>query len=112
MQDAREKLEAWQHDYNHHRPHSSLGHLTPSEFVKDRSDQQFGKPPDSSLKVTGYGGNVSLVLHLELATVFGSRLRCLRFTDRDVAAQRPFSNVVLACKPDAFFLLRVIDKFS
>lgn len=24
MQDAREKLEAWQHDYNHHRPHRSL----------------------------------------------------------------------------------------
>ncbi len=40
MQDAREKLKAWQHDYNHHRPHSSLGHLTPSEFVKKRSGQQ------------------------------------------------------------------------
>jgi putative transposase len=38
MQDALEKLKAWQHDYNHHRPHSSLGNLTASEFVKKRSD--------------------------------------------------------------------------
>ncbi len=31
MQDAREKLKAWQHDCNHHRPNGLLGHLTPSE---------------------------------------------------------------------------------
>jgi putative transposase len=29
---VRAVLEAWRHDYNHHRPHGSLGHLTPSEF--------------------------------------------------------------------------------
>jgi len=40
VQDAREKLKAWQHDCNHHRPHGSLGHLTPRKFVKKRSDQQ------------------------------------------------------------------------
>lgn len=45
MQDAREKLKAWQHDYNHHRPHGSLGHLTPNEFVKKRSDQQLESRP-------------------------------------------------------------------
>ena len=39
MQDAREKLQAWQDDYNHHRRHGSLGHLTPSEFAKSRSGQ-------------------------------------------------------------------------
>ncbi|SFU79889.1 putative transposase [Nitrosospira multiformis] len=39
LHDAREKLRAWQEDYNHHRPHGSLGHLTPSEFVKKRSGQ-------------------------------------------------------------------------
>ncbi|WP_324396165.1 integrase core domain-containing protein [Hydrogenophaga sp.] len=44
MQDAREKLKAWQHD-NQHRPHSSLGHLTPSEFVKKRSDQKLESCP-------------------------------------------------------------------
>lgn len=27
------------------RPHGSLGHLTPSEFAKRRSDQQAGGPP-------------------------------------------------------------------
>jgi putative transposase len=26
-------IEAWRRDYNHRRPHSSLGHLTPNEFV-------------------------------------------------------------------------------
>jgi putative transposase len=45
MQDAREKLKAWQHAYNHHRPHGSLGHLTPSEFVKKRSVQQNESSP-------------------------------------------------------------------
>ncbi len=39
MHDAREKLRAWQDDYNHHRPHGSLGHLTPSEFATMRSGQ-------------------------------------------------------------------------
>src|SRR5437868_2499563 len=27
--DARTKLEAWRRDYNEHRPHSSIGNLTP-----------------------------------------------------------------------------------
>jgi len=31
--DARAKIEAWRVDYNQHRPHSSLGHLTPKEFL-------------------------------------------------------------------------------
>lgn len=39
LHDAREKLKAWQEDYNHHRPHGSLGNLTPSEFVNSRSVQ-------------------------------------------------------------------------
>ncbi len=29
-------IEAWRVDYNHRRPHSSLGNLTPNEFVIDR----------------------------------------------------------------------------
>jgi hypothetical protein len=33
MQDAREKLNA-RHMTNHHLAHSSLGHLTPGEFIK------------------------------------------------------------------------------
>jgi putative transposase len=33
MADARSKIEAWRVDYNLHRPHSSLGHLTPREYL-------------------------------------------------------------------------------
>lgn len=32
MRDARHKIEAWRHDYNEHRPHSSWGWRTPAEF--------------------------------------------------------------------------------
>lgn len=32
--DAKEKIEAWRRDYNHRRPHSSLGQLTPSEYLQ------------------------------------------------------------------------------
>jgi len=31
--DARRKIESWRWDYNHNRPHSSLGNMTPTEFV-------------------------------------------------------------------------------
>ncbi len=34
--EAQAILEGWRMDYNHHRPHSSLGHLTPSEFAEQR----------------------------------------------------------------------------
>ena len=33
LEDARMQLEHWRIDYNAHRPHSSLGNLTPSEFA-------------------------------------------------------------------------------
>jgi len=33
LKEAQAVLKAWQHDYNHHRPHGSLGRLTPSEFA-------------------------------------------------------------------------------
>ena len=32
--DAQGKIEAWRQDYNHSRPHSSLGNLTPQEFAR------------------------------------------------------------------------------
>jgi putative transposase len=31
--EAHQIIEAWRLDYNQRRPHSSLGHLTPNEFV-------------------------------------------------------------------------------
>jgi len=36
LSDAQSKIEAWRLDYNQRRPHGSLGHLTPSEFVAQR----------------------------------------------------------------------------
>jgi len=33
MEDAREKVDKWRLDYNEFRPHSSLGDLTPRQFV-------------------------------------------------------------------------------
>jgi len=36
IEDAKAKIEAWRVGYNQRRPHSSLGHLTPSEFVAQR----------------------------------------------------------------------------
>lgn len=38
LADARAKIEAWRLDYNQHRPHSSLGHLTPMEFLSQRQE--------------------------------------------------------------------------
>ena len=40
MDDAREKIEAWRIDYNGHRPDSSLGNLTLSEFAAKRQEQR------------------------------------------------------------------------
>jgi len=33
MEDSREKIEKWRKDYNEFRPHSSLGDLTPQQFL-------------------------------------------------------------------------------
>ena len=43
LDDARTKIEAWRVDYNLRRPHSSLGHLTPSEFVRNRQENRARK---------------------------------------------------------------------
>jgi len=34
LHDARQKIEAWRIDDNEHRPHGSLGDLTPREFAE------------------------------------------------------------------------------
>ena len=40
LTEAQAILDAWRMDYNQRRPHSSLGHLTPSEFVTQRQVEQ------------------------------------------------------------------------
>jgi putative transposase len=42
IDDARCKIEAWRVDYNLHRPHSSLGHLIPTQFLSS-SETEDGK---------------------------------------------------------------------
>ena len=34
LDDVKENLTAWRHDYKHCRPHGSLGKLTPSEYAR------------------------------------------------------------------------------
>ena len=41
--DAQTKIEAWRLDYNQRRPHSSLGHLTSTEFIAQRQAMQDAK---------------------------------------------------------------------
>ena len=43
MEDAREKIEKWRKDYNEFRPHSSLGDLTPRQFVDKFSSRIQGQ---------------------------------------------------------------------
>lgn len=33
LAEARKQITAWKEDYNKHRPHSSLGNITPDEFA-------------------------------------------------------------------------------
>jgi putative transposase len=49
LHDARQKIEAWRIDYNEHRPHGSLGDLTPREFVAQAALTGLQEVPDSQL---------------------------------------------------------------
>lgn len=44
LSEARQLIEAWRHDYNHVRPHSSLGALAPIEF----RNRQRARPPEQA----------------------------------------------------------------
>jgi putative transposase len=49
LHDARQKIEAWRSDYNEHRPHSSLGNLTPQEFVEQVAKSGLQEAPNFQL---------------------------------------------------------------
>ena len=34
IEQAKQLIEHWRHDYNEHRPHGALGQLTPSEYAR------------------------------------------------------------------------------
>ena len=63
LEDARQKIEAWRLDDNQ-RPHSALGHLTPSEFATHRQDHtdcrkwRFSLAPGCSLTGSTSGARV------------------------------------------------------
>lgn len=46
MAEAQGKLHAWREDFNHRRPHSSIGYLTPLEFARSQA-----RSPSPSLRV-------------------------------------------------------------
>lgn len=43
LAEAQHIIESWRLDYNARRPHSSLGHLTPNEFVVQRQAEQIAE---------------------------------------------------------------------
>ena len=55
---ARQELEAWRHDYNHFRPHSSLGNRTPAEIGAGSSGKPYrGHAPDTVVAITPNDGH-------------------------------------------------------
>jgi len=50
LAEARTIIQAWRHDYNDLRPHSSLGTLTPTEFAALKREQT--TPPQEG-EITG-----------------------------------------------------------
>jgi putative transposase len=55
---ARAVLAAWRHDYNHHRPHSSLGNMTPVEMAaKSVGKQGWGFTPNPSMGINRASGS-------------------------------------------------------
>lgn len=46
LHDARQKIEAWWIDDNEHRPHGSLGNLTPQEFTEQAAQTGLQEAPN------------------------------------------------------------------
>ena len=76
LDDARAKIEAWRIDYNQRRPHSSLGHLTPSEFVRNRQEDRARSQPNSRSELSTNGTNVNRPVELVIECLLdGGSLR-------------------------------------
>jgi len=55
LEQARRIIEAWRVDYNTRRPHSSLGYLTPEEFIDQKCTEfSTGMPVEAGLLNAGY----------------------------------------------------------
>ena len=49
LHDARQKIEKWRIDDNEHRPHGSLGNLTPREYVEQAVKTGLQEAPNFQL---------------------------------------------------------------
>jgi hypothetical protein len=58
---ARAAAEAWLIDYNELRPHSSLGYMTPIEFINSQKRTQLNNYPRRESAVSGHTGYVRRV---------------------------------------------------
>jgi putative transposase len=45
---AQDVIEGWRRDYNDHRPHGAVGHLTPSEYA-EQGQKQGSEPTEFQL---------------------------------------------------------------
>jgi putative transposase len=58
LEHARGIIEKWRIDYNNKRPHSSLGYLTPEEFIRRESEKfSTGMPVEAGLINAGYSNS-------------------------------------------------------
>lgn len=75
LAEAQAIIEAWRMDYNHHRPHSSLGHLTPNEFLAQRQGQPIVEEVVcSSSRLSRYGANVTPMYSLSLSCLLNGAM--------------------------------------
>ena len=56
LADTRQKIEAWRIDYNEHRPHGSLGDLTPQEFAEQATQTGCRRHRISSTEWSSFQG--------------------------------------------------------
>jgi putative transposase len=77
LHDARQKIEAWRIDYNEHRPHSSLGNLTPREFTEQAAKTGLQEGPNFQVLCGLVSGEVSQAQSNFQANglVFGGKVR-------------------------------------
>ncbi|KAK0331617.1 hypothetical protein LTR94_028209 [Friedmanniomyces endolithicus] len=64
LADARRKLAIWRYDYNHVRPHSSLGNRTPAQARRTRAYRNI-QPQDSRYDRGTAGGQVTCLEFLK-----------------------------------------------
>lgn len=78
LDDARKQIERWRIDYNGHRPHSSLGNLTPSEFAKQRQENRTSAVAEIQSRTVYKRDQRHLLSKLHCARTGGSQMISFR----------------------------------